>query len=250
MASIATGKQSAKHGGPLVPNGLILRLIPAAWLALVWLAVVFGNWSPADAQVEEPKRFDLRIENDRLSGRSQGHPCSAWRRGRDQLVGQSPYGAASAWLRHRDVVEVESRKPCRSRRAPPAASRSRRMAGTAQCCDLSRSASAVVVDDRSETLCDRGGSLLLPRRCSWHRGARAGATLRPTASARIFFGRRRCGGRRVLRVLGLFWRQSTARGSTAPIGRGCKARSPRSSSTSARPSASAAVADRMRGAVR
>ena len=52
----------------LVPNGLILRLIPAAWLALVWLAVVFGNWSPAVAQVEAPKRFDLRIENDRLSG--------------------------------------------------------------------------------------------------------------------------------------------------------------------------------------
>ncbi len=51
----------------LVPNGLILRLIPAAWLALVWLAVVFGNWSPAVAQVEAPKRFDLRIENDRLS---------------------------------------------------------------------------------------------------------------------------------------------------------------------------------------
>ena len=51
----------------LVPNGLILRLISAAWLALVWLAVVFGNWSPAVAQVEAPKRFDLRIENDRLS---------------------------------------------------------------------------------------------------------------------------------------------------------------------------------------
>ena len=51
----------------LVPNGLILRLIPAAWLALVWLAVVFGNWSPAVAQAEAPKRFDLRIENDRLS---------------------------------------------------------------------------------------------------------------------------------------------------------------------------------------
>jgi hypothetical protein len=51
----------------LVPNGLILRLIPAAWLALVWLAVVFGNWSPAYAQAEAPKRFDLRIENDRLS---------------------------------------------------------------------------------------------------------------------------------------------------------------------------------------
>jgi hypothetical protein len=52
----------------LMPNGRILRLISAAWLALVWLVVVFGNWSPADAQTEEPKRFDLRIENDRLSG--------------------------------------------------------------------------------------------------------------------------------------------------------------------------------------
>ena len=51
----------------LVPNGLILHLkISAAWLALVWLAVVFGNWSPAVAQVEAPKRFDLRIER-RLS---------------------------------------------------------------------------------------------------------------------------------------------------------------------------------------
>ncbi|MBX9840735.1 MAG: hypothetical protein K2Z80_02890 [Xanthobacteraceae bacterium] len=46
-----------------VPNSVILRLIPAAWL----LAVVFGNWFPAIAQVEAPKRFDLRIENERVS---------------------------------------------------------------------------------------------------------------------------------------------------------------------------------------
>ena len=52
----------------LARNDRILRLIPAAGLALVWLTVVFGNWSPAVAQVGEPKRFDLRIENDRLSG--------------------------------------------------------------------------------------------------------------------------------------------------------------------------------------
>ena len=51
-----------------VPNGMILRLISATWLAVVGLIVVFGNWSPTAAQVEEPKRFDLRIENDRLSG--------------------------------------------------------------------------------------------------------------------------------------------------------------------------------------
>lgn len=44
-------------------TGVISRLISAAWLA-----VVVGNRSPAVAQVEEPKRFDLRIENDRLSG--------------------------------------------------------------------------------------------------------------------------------------------------------------------------------------
>lgn len=47
-----------------VPNSVILRLIPAAWL----LAVVLGNWFPAIAQVEAPKRFDLRIENERVSG--------------------------------------------------------------------------------------------------------------------------------------------------------------------------------------
>jgi len=52
----------------LLPNGLIPRLIPAATLALVWLTVVIGNWSPAIAQIEGPKRFDLSIENDRLSG--------------------------------------------------------------------------------------------------------------------------------------------------------------------------------------
>ncbi|MBX9824204.1 MAG: hypothetical protein K2Y27_04325 [Xanthobacteraceae bacterium] len=47
-----------------VPNSVILRLIPAASL----LAVVLGNWFPAMAQAEEPKRFDLRIENERVSG--------------------------------------------------------------------------------------------------------------------------------------------------------------------------------------
>ena len=51
-----------------VPNGMILRLISATWLVVVGLMVVVGNWSPAAAQVEEPKRFDLRIENDRVSG--------------------------------------------------------------------------------------------------------------------------------------------------------------------------------------
>src|SRR5262245_22959336 len=51
-----------------VPNGMILRLISAAWLAVVGLVVAFGNWTPVAAQTEEPKRFDLRIENDRLGG--------------------------------------------------------------------------------------------------------------------------------------------------------------------------------------
>ena len=50
------------------PKVLVLLLISAAWLAVVGLVVVVGNWSPAAAQVEEPKRFDLRIENDQLSG--------------------------------------------------------------------------------------------------------------------------------------------------------------------------------------
>ncbi len=44
-------------------TGVVSRLISAAWLA-----VVVGNWSPAVAQVDEPRRFDLRVENDRLSG--------------------------------------------------------------------------------------------------------------------------------------------------------------------------------------
>ena len=51
-----------------VRNGMIFRLISAGWLAVVGLMVVCGNWSPAAAQVAEPKRFDLRIENNRLSG--------------------------------------------------------------------------------------------------------------------------------------------------------------------------------------
>jgi hypothetical protein len=51
-----------------VPNGLFLRLISGRWLAFAWLAVVFGNWLLAAARAEEPKRFDLRIENDRLNG--------------------------------------------------------------------------------------------------------------------------------------------------------------------------------------
>jgi hypothetical protein len=51
-----------------VRSGTIFRLISAGWLAVVGLMVVCGNWSPAAAQVEEPKRFDFRIENDRLSG--------------------------------------------------------------------------------------------------------------------------------------------------------------------------------------
>jgi len=50
-----------------VRSGMISRLISAGWLAVVGLMVVGGNWSPAAAQVEEPKRFDLRVENDRLS---------------------------------------------------------------------------------------------------------------------------------------------------------------------------------------
>jgi hypothetical protein len=50
------------------PKVLVLLLISTAWLAVVGLVVVVGNWSPAAAQVEEPKRFDLRIENDQLSG--------------------------------------------------------------------------------------------------------------------------------------------------------------------------------------
>ncbi len=51
-----------------VRNGMIFRLISAGCLAVVGLMVVGGNWSPAAAQVEEPKRFDLRIENDRVGG--------------------------------------------------------------------------------------------------------------------------------------------------------------------------------------
>ena len=51
-----------------VPKSLVLHLISVACLAAVGLMVVVGNWSPAAAQVEEPKRFDLRIENDRVSG--------------------------------------------------------------------------------------------------------------------------------------------------------------------------------------
>jgi len=51
-----------------VRTGTIFRLITAGWLAVVGLMVVCGNWSPAAAQVEEPKRFDLRIESDRVSG--------------------------------------------------------------------------------------------------------------------------------------------------------------------------------------
>jgi hypothetical protein len=47
---------------------MISHLISAAWLAVAGLVVVFGNGSPAAAQAEAPKRFDLRIENDRLSG--------------------------------------------------------------------------------------------------------------------------------------------------------------------------------------
>jgi hypothetical protein len=50
-----------------MPNGMISRFISAAWLALVGLVVAFGNQSPATAQAEETKRFDLKIENDRLS---------------------------------------------------------------------------------------------------------------------------------------------------------------------------------------
>ena len=49
-------------------NRMISHLISAAWLAVAGLVVVFGNGSPAAAQAEAPKRFDLRIENDRLSG--------------------------------------------------------------------------------------------------------------------------------------------------------------------------------------
>jgi len=49
-------------------SDMIFRLISAGWLALVGPMVVCGNWSPAAAQVAEPKRFDLRIENNRLSG--------------------------------------------------------------------------------------------------------------------------------------------------------------------------------------
>ncbi len=49
-------------------SDMIFRLISAGWLALVGPMVVCGNWSPAAAQVEEPKRFDLRIENDRVGG--------------------------------------------------------------------------------------------------------------------------------------------------------------------------------------
>jgi hypothetical protein len=51
-----------------VRSGMVFRLISAGWLAVVGLMVVCGNWSAATAQVEEPKRFDLRIDNDRLSG--------------------------------------------------------------------------------------------------------------------------------------------------------------------------------------
>jgi len=47
---------------------MIFRLISAGWLAVSGLMVACGNWSPAAAQVAEPKRFDLRIENNRLSG--------------------------------------------------------------------------------------------------------------------------------------------------------------------------------------
>jgi len=49
-------------------SDMIFRLISAGWLAVAGLMVVCGNWSPAAAQVAEPKRFDLRIENNRLSG--------------------------------------------------------------------------------------------------------------------------------------------------------------------------------------
>jgi hypothetical protein len=54
-----------------VPDRLILRLKPATWLAVGWLAVAgleIGNLSPAAAQAEGPRRFDLTIENDRLGG--------------------------------------------------------------------------------------------------------------------------------------------------------------------------------------
>ena len=50
-----------------VRNG-IFRLISAGWLTVAGLMVVCGNWSPAAAQVEQPKRFDLRVDNDRLVG--------------------------------------------------------------------------------------------------------------------------------------------------------------------------------------
>jgi FtsP/CotA-like multicopper oxidase with cupredoxin domain len=45
---------------------MILRLIFLNLLAAAGLMVVSGNWSPARAQ--ESKRFDLTIENERLSG--------------------------------------------------------------------------------------------------------------------------------------------------------------------------------------
>jgi hypothetical protein len=50
------------------PSAMILRLVSAAWLTVVGPMVVFGNCSPAAAQGQEPKRFDLAIESERISG--------------------------------------------------------------------------------------------------------------------------------------------------------------------------------------